>query len=495
MTLKGQKSRWISLVYLSTLSLLSQASHTKTKNTEITEWIWFDGSYSKDQVSLLPNKTTNRAYPGARYCTTSWTNYDGNIWLFGGTGFERKSDSASQLNSLWHYSATTGNWEVYLGDRSKNTPKPRSRAASCGIHNKLFVIFGGFSGQMKALDDLWLFSIQDKNWTKIKQRPKSYPKARSNAAYWCYNGVMWVYGGRNTIGEPFDDFWKLDLLTLTWKKLSIKNHQTPGSRYGVITWTVLDNLYLYGGHTGSDFEGHAHLLRGMSSDLWAFSVKSQNWIKLAGSKGIKSAQHGAIHVANKKNAPGCLADAASWTDNKGNLWMYGGAGCGSYVASTDRLYEPAKLLSNIWQYKVNDDVWIWHGNNTNKHGIASYGQKGQPSARNFPSIRAGAAAWSFNGTANLFGGIGHDRDGKDGYLNDMWLYGIKESADDTLLHWKYPFKVPTSMYNSFTILCVGVLLLVFIYALVRYRRNGPGAKKKDKRRYRYTTLAEGDQET
>ena len=426
---------------------------------------------------------------------TTWVDYDGNIWTFGGIGFERKYSLAVTLNSLWHHKTTTGIWEVYLGENSKNKPLPRSQAASCGIHNKFFVVFGGCSDHMKALDDLWLFNIQGKNWTKIERHTSTlYPRARSKAAYWCYNGVMWVYGGKNTIGEPLNDFWKLDLLTLTWEKISTTNNQTPNNRYGAITWTVLDDLYLYGGYTVSNFENHSNLLRGMSSDLWVFSVKSQSWNKLTGSNSIETASHRSIHVASKKNTPGCLADAASWTDDNGNLWMYGGFGCGLHVSSADEFYASAKLLPDILQYKVNGDVWIWHGNNTNQHGVASYGQKGQPSSRNFPSIRASAIAWNFNGTANLLGGIGHDRKGKDSYLNDLWSYGVQDSSDDALLHWKYPIKLPTSIYNSFTVLCVCVLLLVFIFVLVRHRRKNVPGKKKDKGRYKYTTLTEGDQQ-
>jgi hypothetical protein len=40
--------------------------------------------------------------PGARYVAISWTDGSGNLWLFGGQGYD-SSGSDGYLNDLWEY--------------------------------------------------------------------------------------------------------------------------------------------------------------------------------------------------------------------------------------------------------------------------------------------------------------------------------------------------------------------------------------------------------
>ena len=43
--------------------------------------------------------------PGARINSVSWTDSDGNLWLFGGYGYG--STSSGYLNDLWRYDPDT----------------------------------------------------------------------------------------------------------------------------------------------------------------------------------------------------------------------------------------------------------------------------------------------------------------------------------------------------------------------------------------------------
>ena len=41
-------------------------------------------------------------YPGGRACSVSWTDTDGNLWLFGGKGYDQLGDLGC-LNDLWRF--------------------------------------------------------------------------------------------------------------------------------------------------------------------------------------------------------------------------------------------------------------------------------------------------------------------------------------------------------------------------------------------------------
>ncbi len=75
------------------------------------EWAWMGGSDGLNQqgtfgtqgVPVLSN------VPGARYGAVSWTDSAGNLWLFGGNGYD-SAGTYGFLNDLWKYSAGEWTW-------------------------------------------------------------------------------------------------------------------------------------------------------------------------------------------------------------------------------------------------------------------------------------------------------------------------------------------------------------------------------------------------
>jgi len=71
-------------------------------------WAWMGGSNiapSNDPIDgiygqfRVPSSTN---FPGARTPAASWTDRQGNLWLFGGTGFDVVGNN-DLLNDLWKY--------------------------------------------------------------------------------------------------------------------------------------------------------------------------------------------------------------------------------------------------------------------------------------------------------------------------------------------------------------------------------------------------------
>jgi hypothetical protein len=68
-------------------------------------WTWMSGSNVTNfhgTVGTAGTTSTNNV-PGARYGAMSWTDSSGNLWLFGGSGYNGGPSAAGLLNDLWDY--------------------------------------------------------------------------------------------------------------------------------------------------------------------------------------------------------------------------------------------------------------------------------------------------------------------------------------------------------------------------------------------------------
>lgn len=67
--------------------------------------------------------------------------------------------------------------------------------------------------------------------------------------------------------------------------------------------------------------------------------------------------------------------------------------------------------------------WAWEGGQSVLNQLGNYGMQGVPNNNNCPGARKAAVTWT--DTSNnlwLFGGIGYDKNGAYGRLNDLWKY-------------------------------------------------------------------------
>ena len=78
-----------------------------------TNWTWVSGSNVEDQAGVYGSKGTAASgnNPGGRFASASWTDSDGNLWLFGGFGIDSGGDVPEYLNDLWKFDG----YELDLG--------------------------------------------------------------------------------------------------------------------------------------------------------------------------------------------------------------------------------------------------------------------------------------------------------------------------------------------------------------------------------------------
>ena len=178
----------------------------------------------------------------------------------------------------------------------------------------------------------------------------------------------------------------------------------PPALYEPAQWTDLNGkFWLYG---GEDTTGSFH------DDLWMYDPSTNEWTWMFGNHGLDDpGNYGTMGVMSPANSPPSRGNcAASWVDNNGNLWFFGGVNPHFYY------------YCDLWEYNISAGEWTWvKGPNTpNQPGI--YGTRTIANAANNPGSRhETSVTWTDNNN-NLwfFGGV----DSTNAGFNDVWKYSI-----------------------------------------------------------------------
>jgi N-acetylneuraminic acid mutarotase len=293
--------------------------------------------------------------------------------------------------------------------------------------------------------------------------PSNVPGGRQQSLNWIdASGNAWLFGGYGYdstgvgFGGQLNDIWKFDPklgANGEWTWMGGSNitpasttfgaagqpgvygtqgtaspANVPGGREQMAHWIdASGNIWVFGGE-GIDANG----LTGELNDVWKFDPKlgaNGEWTWMGGYNqvqpnfGGQPGTYGTLGTPTSANIPGGRYGSVSWIDKSGNFWLFGGNG----IDSTGTLGD----LNDLWEYtpSATGDTgqWTWMGGNTTvgSNGAQSgvYGTLGTPASTNIPGGRDAAVSWiDAAGNFWLFGGIGADSNGTQGYLNDLWKY-------------------------------------------------------------------------
>jgi N-acetylneuraminic acid mutarotase len=353
------------------------------------QWTWMSGSAIGGQPGTYGTQgaAAPNNIPGARNSEVRWIDAAGNLWLFGGGGYD-SNGTLGPLNDLWEYSA--GQW-TWVGG-----PDIASQAGVYGTQGT------AASGNI--------------------------PGARFHAASWTDgSGNFWLFGGNanalNSSGEFYlNDLWMYSAGEWTWMGGSSATNQVgtygtrgvaaagnvPGAREQAFTWAdASGNFWLFGGN-GFDSAGNY----GFLNDLWKYS--SGQWAWIGGSNLVnQAATYGTEGVAAAGNIPGARNSGVSWTDASGNLWLFGGGGYDSNGG--------VNYLNDVWEYSAGQ--WTWQDGSNSPNQPGSYGTEATASSSNLPGGRFHAVGWlDASGNYWLFGGNTYSTVATSAYLNDLWEY-------------------------------------------------------------------------
>jgi N-acetylneuraminic acid mutarotase len=281
------------------------------------KWTWVAGNHLINQGGVYGVQGTGNIanIPGSRANPISWIDTAGNLWLFGGTGWD-STTSFGYLNDLWEYTPTSQKWTWVAGSNL------RTQSGTYGIQG---------TGSTSNI-----------------------PGARGNPISWIdISGNLWLFGGDgyDSTGTQgyLNDLWEYTPTSQKWTWVA-GNHlisqigtygtkgtgstsNIPGARYQSISWIdTSGNFWLFGGY-GYDSIG----AQGFLGDLWEFTPASLKWTWVAGVdlQGL-SGMYGTQGTASTSNIPGARNDAISWIDTSGNFWLFGGYGFDSMGTSGPR---------------------------------------------------------------------------------------------------------------------------------------------------------------
>ncbi|XP_052269987.1 uncharacterized protein LOC127871273 isoform X1 [Dreissena polymorpha] len=455
-------------------------------------WTWLSGQQTGNGV-----QTTDQ--PSARSGAAFWQQKDQQVlWMFGGESHVEHSRPEVK-NDLWQYKE--GKWKLEHNGSTTDAPPPRHLAAACGVDRGYMVLFGGLGKSTDNLSsigdddiplgDTWVFYFVESKWYTLHDfysmmgspgNISLLPSARGDMASWCVPGNRFtVFGGFGDNSTLHHDLWWLDLMTLTWSTsklssslpkngdfVSLLNY--PNGRSGAMTWVNEGKYYMFGGNTRADNARRKHLPLGYVNDMWLYDVKADMWNYLSGSRDKCSipGAYGNLGTADKKNLPGCRRKSSAWVDIHGNLWMFGGDGVDQ---SLESISGHSELLSDVWLFDTAKLTWTWKGGSNKADEKGVFDEQGKKSKEAHPGSRCESVVWMDTKSDMpidkwyfyLFGGVGHDANGQDGYLNDVWRLDV--NLDPSVLK-NAPYPAPI-----FTVIVLAFSLIIFVVVIFAFSRK------------------------
>lgn len=414
-------------------------------NAADKQWIWVGGSskvdaagsYGKKEVAAPDNQ------PGARQNAASWTDSEGNFWLFGGMGIggrqkekeeeekeedkekekedkekkdreekdkkdkekkdREKKDREKKEKEKKEREEKEKN-EKDKNDKEKNDKKDKDKKGNDSI------LESEAKSEEGLLNDLWMYSPSTGQWTWIsgsaspnKKSKNNSPGSRYMSSSWIDNAnTLWLFGGsgyssKNGVSD-LNDTWKFSIASKKWTLINDDSKETnvPPGRKGTTTWVDKnEDFWLFGGANASNY----------FSDLWKYNSNSNTWVFIGAANNNSNSAH-----------PGSRTLGSGWTDSENNLWLFGGKGFESSNANP---------LNSLWKYNIATNSWSLVKGDASNNPVTSYGTRGTASDTNTPGGTANAAAWKMrDGTAWIFGG-----ESSNGYTNLVWKLAAAGCAE------------------------------------------------------------------
>lgn len=454
------------------LLLLSTPSFFLAQN-----FAWMRGSNITGQTGIYgtPGVSSPTIDPGSRHGSGTWTDLNGDLWMFGGEGYDN-SPNVAWLNDLWKYSVSANAWTWMGGGAIANQPsvygtlgvpaaanQPGAREFPvCWVDNAgKFWMLGGFGfGSSptqifpQRMGDLWKYDPLTNLWTWMNgfstnlqngiygtlQTPSASnrPGCRMGSASWTdSNGNLWLFGGRGFPAtgpsEGFlNDLWQYNVNTNQWTWMGGSNQASLSGVFGTLGVPSATNMP--GGKefpaSWSDQQGNFYLFGGRAqgyfNDLWRYSPLNSTWTWIKGATTSNQVGiYGTMGVSASANVPGGRFSQAFWTDKYGQFWLFGGQGRSSYTTSINN-------LNDLWKYDPCSNNWTWMKGSDTLNRLGTYGTQGIDAVANVPGSRIYSNSFRSKDGSKLWLIGGEGFDGSNfavDHLNDVWRYSVATPAD------------------------------------------------------------------
>lgn len=365
-------------------------------NSITNEWTWLAGSQNFGEPGIygvqgVPDPAN---MPGSRRRMATAVDDNGNLWVFGGDGYDVNGD-IGRLNDLWKYNPVSGEWTWMSGSTTRN-----------------------------AIGDYGTIDISV---------PSNQPPARYWAEMWYTNDRVYLFGGITTGNK--NDVWYFDTATDEWVWTNGTSGSNTAGVYGnlnvpapsnqigtrnsfdLIKTSNGDSIYVFGGF-GNDVNGNP----GVMNDMWLYVSSTNQWTWVNGSDERNAiSNYGSTGIFGASNTPGARRYVS--TANRGDslFYLYGGFGKQATTTNTD--------LSELWAFDPSNNQWAFLEGSTFGPNAINYGTLDIPG----PNVNPGARDYSemfFGAPKNLliFGGRNEGNTAK----NDLFVKDYCELDFDQL---------------------------------------------------------------
>jgi hypothetical protein len=346
-------------------------------------WTWMKGPNTVNDTGYFGVRGQANSFnhpPSLGWGAPTWVDNDGNLWIYGGA-----IGGGTSYSALWKYEISTNQWtwmqgpntvmqpEVYgiqgIPD-SLNSPGIRTETSAAWTDdNGDFWLFGG-----EIHDDMWRYNIASNMWTWMKGsngigQPGVYgilgvedsansPGGHNAYAHWKDDsGNLWFFGGLHSQFNTMNDLWRFNPITNNWTWMGGSNTSNAIGNCGTMCigssaniprarvenracWKdPCGNFYFFGGF--QDFGGYWS-----RNDLWMYNPGLNQWMWISGDSAADAhGNWGTLGVPSPLNKPNSKYGSVGWTDNHGNLYLFGGMYSPSYV----------NRYNDLWKYTIDID--------------------------------------------------------------------------------------------------------------------------------------------
>jgi gliding motility-associated-like protein len=351
------------------LEIFTNVMHTGIwkYNVSTNEWTWMQGPQTTNNAGVYGTQgvPSPANYPGSRsFGARTWTDMNGNFWLFGGLGFD-VNGFLGPMNDLWKYNTVTNEWTWMHGPQvaysagnygTQGVPAPSNlpqysweSTATWIDNNGDLWTFGGI-GASVGDDVMWRYSIATNEWTWMSGQTSSFlispshgtmlvpsasntPGSRFVYSHFQDNqGNFWLFGDSF---NGFADMWMYNPSTLLWTWMGGSN--IPYDTATFTTQCVPGGYPRFAPEDRACWTDLCGRFWGMGSDyslLWMFDPATNQFTWITGSLSANPAPViGMQNVPSPANYPMGVFGANGFVDNTGNLWLFGG-GEGFFTGGT-----------------------------------------------------------------------------------------------------------------------------------------------------------------
>mgnify|MGYP006271802069 CR=1 FL=1 len=410
-------------------------------NAPVPQWAYMGGpkasirpSDNPDSVLDLcghyppaPGVVDTAAWPRWRLEAATWTDAEGDLWLFGGKGYYLCSaeDEANQgsivLNDLWEYRVSEGRWHWHGGKRhyaNQGAPGPLDRFSEQGWPSPRYAALHWKDAQGR----FWLYG------------GAGYPNPYNFAHYadlWCYDPALGQWsrrsGGRSGANpcpqyarrnqaHPGNHPGGRSLKNYGTNRQQHSQHGLPSNRH---VWVDdQGRVWMYGAKGMVNYnvlpyeplcEGASYLRFSESmADLWRLDPETGLWTWLEGGPDLSRR---ARYQPSGRSHPGASLPLFTWIDRQGRLQMLRTA---APVANGPLYGDPTNPTAyedfpqnDRWAYDPGTGRWRWGGRDSTYPRRPRYGAAAGPGSMRQSAAWADTAGllWMYGGEMVIPGAI------------------------------------------------------------------------------------------